>query len=65
MEKCPICGFEESEEFPCGFEGCNEPAIYEGWFRSRDPFLNTPTGLVKRMVVCENHKIYLIGQEKE
>lgn len=55
----------ELDSQPCEVQGCNEPAIYEGWHRATDPFMGTPTGLIQRRCVCVAHKDLLIGGEYE
>jgi len=46
---------------PCDVAGCDQPAVYEGWNRALDPVLGTPTGLMRKVHVCEAHKTCLIG----
>lgn len=32
----------------CEVSGCNNLAEYEGWYRCKDTFLGTPTGLIQK-----------------
>jgi hypothetical protein len=35
---------------------CSNDAVYEGWYRRRDPLLGTPSGHIIRVFICEEHK---------
>lgn len=51
----------------CEVPGCSNPAVYEAWWRSRDPFLGTPTGHLMKICICEEHKThpFLVCNEKK
>lgn len=34
------------------------PAVYEAWFRKRDPFLGTKTGHLFKVYICEGCKVH-------
>jgi len=53
---------EEESIFRCEFYGCHGQAVYMGWFRELD-FAGQPSGLMKKIMVCEEHKKHLIGYE--
>lgn len=42
----------------CEVQDCNSEAIWEGWYKVRHAF-NIPTGMIRKAVVCDNHKDYL------
>ncbi len=46
----------------CEVPGCRKPAEYEGWVRVRD-FTGTPTGVIQRRCVCEEHTNLTIAKE--
>ena len=58
MDKCPKCGYVEEE---CEVSGCHEQWEWEGWYRVVDPFLHTPTGLMQKRKVCDEHGYLLDG----
>lgn len=45
--KCELCPPESAAE-----------AVYEAWFRRRDPFLGTPTGHLVKVYICEGCKVH-------
>lgn len=58
----------EPPTVPCEVPGgCPNPAVYEAWWRKRDPFLGTPTGHLARVCICEEHKThpFLVCNEKK
>lgn len=40
----------------CEFPNCKDEAVYEGWYRPRDPFLLKSTGRIVLIQFCEQHK---------
>lgn len=49
------------DEFMCelGQDGpCPNPAVYETWYRRRDPLLGTPSGHLVKVCICEEHKTH-------
>lgn len=50
-----------------GNGSCPNPAVYEAWWRARDPFLGTPTGHLAKICICEEHKThpFLVCNEKK
>lgn len=49
----------------CEAPDCVQTAEYEGWNRSLDPAIGTPTGLVRRVRVCKRHRSLTIGGRGE
>jgi hypothetical protein len=48
----------------CEVSGCENFADYEGWVKTRDN-LGFPTNYIQKRNVCEEHKMLLIGFQKE
>lgn len=48
----------------CEVDGCKNDADFEGWYRVFD-FAGQKTGLIQRRQVCEQHRHFLIGGQKE
>lgn len=49
----------EPPKFVCEVvSGCTNEAVYEGWYRKRDPCLGTPTGHLIHIAICEAHKTH-------
>lgn len=48
-----------------GDGACPNNAVYEAWWRRRDPFLGTPTGHLVKLYICEEHKThpFLVANE--
>lgn len=47
------------DEYRCelGEDGpCPNTAVYEAWYRRRDPILGTPSGHLVKVCICEEHK---------
>jgi hypothetical protein len=44
------------DEARCEIHGCPNDPVYEAWMRPRDPFTQTPTGMIVRVTICEEHK---------
>lgn len=64
---CPTCKqkvYDVPIEEQCEMIGCYDWAIYEAWFRVTD-FSGTPTGIIQRYKVCEEHIKLSIGWEKQ
>ena len=65
-KRCPTCHQilgEVPYEDQCEMKGCHDWAVYEAWFRVRD-FSGTPTGLIQKFQVCEEHVKLSIAFEK-
>lgn len=62
MEECPKCGYNPTEG-QCQVSGCEEPAMWEGWYRVTDGF-NIPTGMIQRVCVCDQHISVTIGGQQ-
>ena len=65
---CPECGAsvpDDAERDECHAEGCHTEAVWEGYYRVKDPLLGTPTGLIQLRRVCDEHRCLLIGGKKE
>ena len=60
--KCGCCGEEVYSHGPCQVHDCKNSAAYEGWYNSKD-FAGVPTGMMKLIRVCEDHRIVLIGAQ--
>lgn len=60
--KCPNCGHnfcvENEIENKCAVQGCLNEAVWEGWYKCKDPIFGEPTGLSQRRCVCDEHKSY-------
>jgi hypothetical protein len=62
MEKCKCCGqIIPKSENKCNVMGCNNEAMWEGWYRCKDPLTGTPSGLSQLRQVCDEHKSVLEG----
>ena len=64
-------GLEKSEaEFVlenthfCNVDRCYNVALWEGWFDNKD-FSGNKTGLMRRVVVCDDHKFMLKGYKED
>ncbi len=57
----------EPPVIPCEIPGCSNEAVYEAWWRKRDPFLMTPTGHLIRIYICKAHEThpFLVANEKK
>lgn len=55
----PACGYTPVQR--CQIRGCNETVEYDGWFRVVDPVFGKPTGLLQRLLACEDHAKQAIG----
>lgn len=61
---CPCCGQPKPDHEPkCEVQGCQNIGIWEGWYRCKDPLIGTPTGLLQRRQVCDEHKYLLEGEK--
>jgi len=54
---------QELEIDACEVCGCSAPWEWEGWMQNRD-FSGNPTGTVKLVHVCDEHRMVLIGNAK-
>ena len=61
MDTCPRCGYVE-DFVSCEAQGCQQLAIYEGWYRQKD-FTGHATGLIRLANVCREHTAWLICGE--
>lgn len=53
---------ELAAKLRCAF--CEQVAEWRGWYRVGGP-MGFPSGLIRRVQVCENHKHFLIGVQAE
>ena len=55
---------DENGPYRCEVTGCDGLAEWSGWNRRLDPVIGTPSGLIQRRCVYEEHK-HLLLQRKE
>jgi len=60
-EPCKNCGYVDVQ---CFFDDCIDIAEWQGWYRVTMWPDNKPSGRIIRTDVCDNHKLLLIGYNK-
>ncbi len=62
-ENLPVVQRDEVDD--CQVTDCGDLTEYEGWVRKLDPFTQEPIGMNQKFRTCEEHKMLLIGFQKE